>query len=121
MTRKLTVEISDEVAAGVQAEAERRGIDAEGVISDALVEHLGWQAVARIRERNADLDEEAALSAPTRSWGLSGPNAGRLDGPGCHRRLIRAWAGDEWVCVTSSRTLTVEVCLVGELDDLFGH
>jgi hypothetical protein len=62
MAQKLTVEVSDEVAAGVQAEAERRGTDVGGVVNEALVEHLGWQAVARIREQNADLDDEAALS-----------------------------------------------------------
>jgi ribbon-helix-helix CopG family protein len=60
MTRKLTVEIPEEVAAQVEAEAERLGTDVNEVVRQAVISDLGWRAVARIQEQ-FDLDEESAL------------------------------------------------------------
>lgn len=62
MARRLTIELSDQVAARVEAEASRRGTPVDEVIEAAVVEHFGWRAVEGIRRRNADLDEQAALS-----------------------------------------------------------
>ncbi len=61
MSRKFTVEVSDEVAASAEAEAARLGTDVSDVVSRALIRDMGWKAVARIQERNSDLDEEAAM------------------------------------------------------------
>jgi hypothetical protein len=60
MTRKLTIEVSEEVAAGAEAEAERSGTDVATVVERALVKDLGFRAIERIQER-FDLDEEAAM------------------------------------------------------------
>jgi hypothetical protein len=60
MTRKLTVELPEQVAAQVEAEAERLGTDVNEVVRRAVISDLGWKAVARIQEQ-FDLDEESAV------------------------------------------------------------
>lgn len=60
MSQKITIEVSDDIAAGAEAEAERRGTDVAAVVERALVRDLGFRAVERIQER-FDLDEEAAM------------------------------------------------------------
>jgi len=59
MTRKVTIELSDKVAAS--AEADRLGTEVSDVVERALIRELGWAAVARIQARNSDLGEEEAM------------------------------------------------------------
>jgi hypothetical protein len=59
MAQKITIEVSDDIAAGAEAEAERLGTDVATVVERALVKDLGFRTIERIQER-FDLDEEAA-------------------------------------------------------------
>jgi plasmid stability protein len=60
VAQKFTVEVSDEVSEELRVEATRSGRLVDDVVREALVDHLGWQAVAQLRERNVDLDEPSA-------------------------------------------------------------
>ncbi len=60
MAQKITIEVSDDIAAGAEAEAERLGTDVATVVERALVKDLGFRTIERIQER-FDLDEEAAM------------------------------------------------------------
>jgi len=60
MAQKITIEVSDDIAAGAEAEAERLGTDVATVVERALVRDLGFRTIERIQER-FDLGEEAAM------------------------------------------------------------
>ncbi|HUC04773.1 MAG TPA: hypothetical protein VL961_05190 [Acidimicrobiales bacterium] len=61
MALKITIEVSDDIAASAEAEAERMGTDVATVVERALVKDLGFRAIERIQDR-FDLDEEAAMN-----------------------------------------------------------
>ena len=81
MAQKITIKVSDDIAAG--AEAERLGTDVATVVERALVKDLGFRTIERIQER-FDLTKRG------RSWHTTNSRQParsviRLDHPGGDR------------------------------------
>lgn len=61
MTRNLTIALPDEIADEAEAEASETGKTIDELVTSCVIEHVGRKAIAEIRKRNSDLDEDSAM------------------------------------------------------------